>query len=268
MFLALFIISFLVCALGTMVGLGGGIFIVPILVIAFKFPIEMAVGATAMALFPSSLMSTIFNLRRKTVDIKLAICLEIPTMVGAVLGAYLTSLIPSGPLEVIFGLFLLFLGFKTASKAKEEKGAFARLIEWLNGLKPRLIEGNYNVSLFSASIFGVTAGMIAGLFGIGGGVIKTPVMLGVFKVPVRVATSTSLFMITFTSLSAGYTHYKLGHVGTSVLLPVVSGFVSGAIGGNLLGVRLKDESIKKLIAASIGLAGIAVIFNRAYSLLS
>ncbi len=268
MFLTLFILSFFVCALGTMVGLGGGIFIVPILVIAFKFPIEMAVGATAMALFPSSLMSTIFNLRRRTVDIRLALCLEVPTMIGAVAGAFLTSLIPSAPLEVIFGLFLVFLGFKTAGQQKDEKTGFARMVEWLNSLRPRLIEGNYNVSLYSASFFGITAGMIAGLFGIGGGVIKTPVMLGVFKVPVRVATSTSLFMITFTSLSAGYTHYKLGHVGTEVLIPVVSGFISGAIGGNLLGVRLKDESIKKLIAATIGLAGIAVIMNRAYLLWS
>lgn len=266
LFLIIFILSFLVCALGTMVGLGGGIFIVPLLVIAFKFPIEMAVGATAIALFPSSLMSTIFNLIRKSVDIKLAICLEIPTMIGAALGAYLTSIIPSAPLEFIFGFFLIFLGFKTASSSSKEKGLLGRLVEWLNNLKPQLIKGHYNVSLPSASFFGIVAGMVAGLFGIGGGVIKTPIMLNVFKVPVKVATSTSLFMITFTSMSAGYTHYKLGHIDLKILIPVVTGFVSGAIGGNLLGVRLKDESIKKLIAGSIGLAGIAVITHRTFSL--
>lgn len=249
-----------------MVGLGGGIFIVPILVIAFKFPIEMAVGATAIALFPSSLMSTIFNLIRKSVDIKLAVCLEIPTILGAVIGAYLTSIIPSAPLEIVFGLFLIFLGLKTGSGKTREKGIFLRLIDWLNNLKPQLIKGHYNVSLPSATLFGVFAGIVAGMFGIGGGVIKTPVMLNVFKVPVKVATSTSLFMITFTSMSAGFTHYRLGHVDMQIVAPVVSGFVSGAIGGNLLGIRLKDESVKKLIAFSIGLAGLAVIAHRAFSL--
>ncbi|MCB0418115.1 MAG: sulfite exporter TauE/SafE family protein, partial [Bdellovibrionales bacterium] len=112
MHLSLFLISALVASLGTIAGFGGGIFLVPIMVMGFNVPINHAIGVTALSLFPSSLLSTIVNLRNKNIDFKLMLALELPTLVGAVLGAHLTSLLPTKRLEIVFAGFLIFLSWR------------------------------------------------------------------------------------------------------------------------------------------------------------
>ncbi len=257
MYFALLAISCAVSALGTVAGFGGGVFLVPIMVLGFQIPIEAAIGVTAFSLFPSSLLSTIFNARHKTIDFKLAIILEIPTAVGAIFGAKLTSYVPAGPLEIIFALFLLFLSYRMF-RVQAKAGLMDRLIARLNAVRPRFDRPDYHVGAWAAGVFGIMAGTIAGLFGIGGGVLKTPIMIEVFKVPARRAAATALAMIVITSLASGLEHYALGHVDLSLLAACATGFLLGAIVGQLLGLKAKDESIKRIIAVSIGLAGAAV----------
>lgn len=253
----LFFVSLLVSLLGTIAGFGGGVFIVPFLTIVMHVPIEIAIGVTACSLFPSSLLSTFFNLKGDLIDFRLAILLEVPTIIGAMLGATLTEYIPIKSLEVIFGLFLLFLSWKNF-RPSHSGGGVAKLIKKLNS-KGHLVKCKHEtIGLYSASVFGVMAGAIAGLFGIGGGVLKTPIMINVFKIPPKVATSTALFMIVFTSFFSGITHYRLGHVDLDLLLWVGLGFVTGSFIGNMLGLKTKDQTVKKVIAFSIGLAGVIV----------
>lgn len=255
----LFICAF-VSFLGTMAGFGGGIFIVPILVMGFKVPIEIAIGVTAISLFPSSLLSTLWNLKKNIIDFKLMFALEIPTIIGAVIGAKLTSTIPPRPLEMIFSLFLLFMAYKTMWPS-QRANFFTELIKWMNERGLQIKNNDYTVGLYSASLFGILAGIIAGLFGIGGGVLKTPIMINIFKVPVRVATSTALCMIVFTSFSSGITHWRLGHVSSELLIYVVSGFFLGALIGMIANRKVTDANIKKLISFSIALAGLSVFIH-------
>lgn len=258
-FLILFICA-LVSFLGTMAGFGGGIFIVPILVMGFKIPIEIAIGVTAISLFPSSLLSTIWNMKKNIIDFKLMIALEIPTIIGAIIGAKLTSAISPRPLEIIFSLFLLFMAYKTMWPSKKAN-FFTELIKWLNNKGLQIKNNNYTVSLYSASIFGILAGILAGLFGIGGGILKTPIMINIFKVPIRVATSTALCMIVFTSFSSGITHWRLGHVTGELLGYVASGFFLGALIGMVVNSKVTDGGIKKLIAFSMSIAGLSVFIH-------
>ncbi|MCO5142396.1 MAG: sulfite exporter TauE/SafE family protein [Oligoflexia bacterium] len=260
MLIILFFIATAVSALGTLAGFGGGIFMIPIMVIGLKIPIEIAISSVAISLFPSSLYSTIWNFKRKTIDFRLMWGLEIPTIFGAILGAYLTKLLPTKPLEIIFSIFLLLLAFKMI-RPSDASSLFAKALSHLNSIKPLIVNKEYKVGLFASLVFGLLAGTIAGLFGIGGGILKTPIMINVFKVPVKIATSTALCMIVFTSFSSGFTHYRLGHVETNILLICMSGFFTGALIGQKVGFKIQDASLKKLIALSIFLAGASTLIH-------
>lgn len=261
MFVAIFIIAAGVSALGTMAGFGGGIFVVPIMVMGFGIPIEVAIGVTALSLFPSSLLSTIWNTKKKLIDFKLMWSLEVPTIFGAIVGAKLTKLIPTQPLEITFSVFLLFLAWKMNSKKVKKMGLLGRMVQWLNRQPPVMKASDYKISVWAATFFGAVSGILAGLFGIGGGILKTPVMLNVFHVPVRTATATAICMITFTSLSSGITHWQLGNVELNLLAATAGGFFFGAFLGNWYGVKLQDETLRKLIAGSIALAGTSVLLH-------
>ncbi|MBI2602472.1 MAG: sulfite exporter TauE/SafE family protein [Deltaproteobacteria bacterium] len=254
----LFFVAMLASVLGTIAGFGGGIFIVPIMVMGFGVPIEGSIGVTALSLFPASLYSTFHNYRKQAIDVKLLVALEIPTVIGAFVGAQCTRLLPTQPLEMIFAAFLMILSYKML-KPSSPHSVFNKVISTLNSKKPILKKKDYHVSLWAAGFFGLLSGVIAGLFGIGGGILKTPVMIKVFNVPVKVATATALGMIVFTSLSSGLTHYVVGHVDHVLFLYCGGGFLAGAVIGGKLNVKIKDNSLKKVIAVSIFLAGLATI---------
>src|SRR5690606_35522665 len=175
--------------LGTLVGLGGGVFMVPLLVLAAGFPLPMAVGSVAMALFPSALISTISNARKKSIDYRAVIQLEIPTIFGAWLGAYLTSVLPVRPLEFLFAGFILFMAWRM--KHKSESNRFVAQFSSLPG----------------TSILGVISGILPGLFGVGGGILKTPILLKIFNLPAKRAAATSLAMIMVTSIVPAAKHW-------------------------------------------------------------
>lgn len=263
----LFLVCGLASLLGSLAGFGGGIFVVPLMVMGFNIPIEVAIGITAICLFPSSLISTLANWRSNNIDFRMAVLLEVPTMIGAFAGAVLTSYLPTKPLEIIFAFFLIFLSWRMFHPVKADAPltALGRFVLWINHFKPHLQHRPYQVGYWAAGIFGTLAGVLAGLLGIGGGILKTPLILKVFKAPMRTATATSLCMIVFTSLISGSTHFSLGHFDIDVFIPAVSGFIAGALYGAWIGVKLKDQMIGKIISFSILLAGFATL---AHALLS
>ncbi len=258
---ALFLICGLAALLGTLAGLGGGIFVVPIMVMGFGIPIETAIGITAVSLIPSSLISSFSSWRKKNIDFKLIFLLEPPAMIGAILGAFITSLLPREPLERIFAGFLFFLAWRMARRlnSNSSQGPMSRFVNRINSISPHLKNRPYQVSYFAGGIFGSLAGLLAGVFGIGGGILKVPLMLNVFKIPTRTATGTSLMMIALTSVVSGFTHYRLGHVNPYLLAFSASGFASGAIAGIWVGVKIQDRMIGKIIAFSLLLAGAATL---------
>lgn len=260
---AIFAICLAASLLGSLVGFGGGIFIVPALILVFGVPIEVAIGVTAISLFPSSLISTIANWHNKTIDFKLVFLLELPTIIGAFVGALLTSFLPTKPLEMVFATFLLFLSWKMSRQVPIEAppNLFARFFNRINDIGPHLPNRPYKVGVWATGLFGVLAGTIAGLFGVGGGILKTPIMLRVFKVPLRTATGSALMMIVMTSFVSGLTHYNLGHFDMSILKPAFSGFAGGALVGVWLGVKLKDQVIQRILALSIFLAAVATTIH-------
>lgn len=240
---------------------------IPVLVIAFQVPMPFAVGAVVTGLLPASLIATFFNLKERSVDPVTGLWLEVPTLVGVVGGAYLTAILPIQLLEFIFAAFVGLLGIQMlrAQPATPRKNIF---FSWLNTRGPILKRERggaaYQISAYSAIAFGLVAGAVAGVFGIGGGFLKTPIMIKVYRIPARVAVATALFMIVFTSLVSLVSHASLGHVLFELAFPISLGFSLGAMGGNLFKKHFNDSHTEKLIGGGLILAGLATAIYAAF----
>ena len=268
--LLLVMVSMLISLFGSIVGFGGGILIVPILITFFHYPLDAAVGATMASLVPSAFMSTYLNRKEGNVDFKMGALLEVPTTVGVVLGSILLSYISTRRLEAVFAAMVLIMGisFILPSKGKAHN---LKVFYALNKLKPRFIIKNtnknvaYRASLYVVAFFGLLAGTLAGLFGIGGGYMKTPVMIKVFEMPVKIATATALFMIFITSVTGTISHYWQGHIYPGKTWPVMLGFFIGAIAGHQVNAHIKSGTLEKLIGLFLSLVAVIMLLELAFN---
>jgi uncharacterized protein len=264
----IYLFAIIFSAFGTVVGFGGGIFMLPLLIIIFHVPINVAAGSIIFALLPGSIVSTYFNVRTKKIDYLAGISLEIPTMIGTIMGSLLTSFIPLSALEITFSFFVSGVGIYTFRKGHKNDIQISNknnIFFKLNKIGPRVIKktetGAYRISFFVAVAFGMMAGLMAGLFGVGGGFLKTPIMVNVFNIPPSVAAATALFMIVFTSLTGSVSHYLLGHINFTYTIPIVTGFIIGAVIGNHLNLKISENFLAKLIGVGLVFAGICVLLN-------
>jgi uncharacterized protein len=258
----IFVIGFVISAFGTVVGFGGGVFMVPILTLVFHIPIQLAIGCVIVALFPSALISTIHNARLGSVDFVVGLMLEIPTVIGTVIGARLTSSLPTTQLEILFSILIIGVGWTMLRKRPESGPPQLSFFKKWNELPPRFARqtatGSYRMSGLTVTLFGLVSGMIAGLFGIGGGFIKGPLMVLGFGIPARVAAPTALFMIVITSTVGSIAHYLLGHIQWKIGLLLVSSFTLGALYGNHRARVVSETSLVKFIGLGLIAAGFAM----------
>ncbi len=268
--LLLIAVGLLVSAFGTVVGFGGGVFMVPILIIFFQYPIELAIGSSMSAMVPAALIASFFNYREKNIDYLVASLIQFPAMGGTVLGAFLVSFLPVMELQFTFAFFVIVVGFyllgtpKHSSQASRHTGMMYRM----SHLPTSFIRKNHQKHLayrLNGSLivfFGFLTGTIAGLFGIGGGFLQTPAMIKIFRMPARIATSTSLFILLVTSITGFSTHYWLGHVAWEKSLPLMLGFALGAtVGQYLKKVESHLPRMDYLIGMGLFLAGMILIVN-------
>lgn len=264
-YLLIGLLGFLISAFGTVTGFGGGVIMAPLLIMVFHIPITHAIGAISVALFPSALTSTYFKQKKNLVDFKAGLLLEGPTMLGAFLGAMLTAWLPVDKLEILFASFVLLSGIMMIRKKKDENSRLTHLLEKINRIPPafeRKTEyGTYHFSGILTTILGLIAGGVAGMFGVGGGFIKGPIMIGAFKIPARIAAATALFMIVITSTVSSITHYYLGHVFFDITAVVTLSFFLGSLFGNLFLHIHSDQTLKKVIGIALLIASAMLFIN-------
>ncbi|MDO6389935.1 sulfite exporter TauE/SafE family protein [Pontibacter sp. BT731] len=265
----IFVVGALVSGFGTIIGFGGGVFMVPILIIFFGYNIEIAIGATMSALVPASIIASVFNLRDRSIDYLVGSLIQFPAVAGTVLGAFMVAFLPVSELQVIFALFVLTVGFfmvkpQEKDKIQRHSGMMYRIRRVPTSFirKNRAKHTAYRLNGGLVSVFGFASGIIAGLFGIGGGFLQTPMMIKLFRIPPQIATSTSLFILVITSFTGFISHYLLGNVIWTRSLPLMAAFAIGAVGGNMLKKRQgKMQGLEKLIGIGLLLAGAGVIIN-------
>jgi uncharacterized membrane protein YfcA len=259
----IFIIGFIVSAFGAIVGFGGGVFIVPVLVLLFNVPIHFAIGSVIFSLFPSALISTIYNYRLRLIDFAVGILWEIPATLGIVIGAIFTTRLPAFHLKLTFSAVVIVIGAGLFTRNLDNQGNNSVINGKFNNLPLRLIRtnshGSYSLSGISLTGFGMMTGVMAGLLGVGGGFLKTPILVTVFRIPARVAAATALFTIVTTSITGSVTHFFLGHLQWDLALLLAVSFSSGAILGNRIVIGVSEKKLVKLIAAGLVFAGLAML---------
>lgn len=238
---------------GSMLGVGGGVFIVPTLVLLFGLPMPGAVAASLLAVVATSSASSASHLSKGTVNIRLGIVLETATVLGALCGAALAALVPERPLVAAFGLLLgvvcvlLWRRAETEDEGPSSEPAGLLGEEYLDAATGRRVR--YAVRRLPLALgTSFAAGNLSALLGIGGGVLKVPVLHLFCGLPMKASAATSTFMLGVTASAGVFAYAVRGR-----LDPVVAGTVAlGVFGGSWLGTRLlpktRDAGVRRLFA--------------------
>jgi uncharacterized protein len=236
---------------GAISGLGGGVFIVPALVILAKMPMRIAIGASLISVVATSAGASVAFVRDGWTNLRVAMLLECATVTGAVIGAYLAGIVPTVILEILFALMMLQSAYFSIKRQGDDilhKGD--RMTEWLRlGGNLPAAEGAPEVPYEVINIPGgaslmVVAGLMSGLLGIGSGALKVMAMDYVMHLPLKVSSATSNFMIGVTAGAGALVFLSRGDVSATVAAPVAIGVTAGALTGSRFLPHIKVDALR------------------------
>jgi uncharacterized protein len=251
--------------LGALTGLGGGVVLVPLLTIFFKVDLHYAIGASLVSVIATSSGSAAAYVKEGFSNIRIGMFLEIATTLGALLGAFLTAHVPPSAIAVIFGLMLLYSAWvarrtRPRTEGPEPPDPLATKLE-LNGTFPDtsgIREYNvYRVPAGFSIMFG--AGALSGLLGIGSGALKVVAMDQAMKIPFKVSTTTSNFMIGVTAAASAGVYLSRGYIDPALAMPVMLGVLIGSLLGTRVLVKTKTKSLRLVFSVVIVLLGIEML---------
>ena len=232
----LVLLGFFAGAYGALVGLGGGIILVPVLSIWLGLPIKTAVGISLVCVIATSTGAAAVYVQRHLTDLRLGVVLELATVLGAITGAAIVTFLPD---RLIKGLFAAFLAYAAVMMLRQKPGAESGESQTVPAYEAR----NYPLGLGVSYV----AGSVSGILGIGGGPIKVPMMYLLMGVPIKVAAATSNFMIGVTAAASAFLYYGRGDIVVAVAAPLASGVFAGALVGSRLSARLRSRWIRWLL---------------------
>ncbi len=260
-------VSFLAGLLGSLTGLGGGVVLVPLLTIFFHVDIRYAIGASLVSVIATSSGAAAAYVREGFSNIRIGMFLEIATTFGALLGAFLATWIPTSALAIIFGgvlLYSAFLARKPRPQAQRElpPDPLATRLK-LNGSFPDIGgERSYNVQNVPAGfslMFG--AGALSGLLGIGSGAVKVLAMDQAMRIPFKVSTTTSNFMIGVTAAASAGVYLSRGYVDPGLAMPVMLGVLAGSLLGSRILVKAETKMLRLIFAIVILVLGLQMLYK-------
>jgi uncharacterized membrane protein YfcA len=255
--LSIFLMSILAGLIGAVFGLGGGILIIPFLTLVEGVPVPYAIGASIVSVVATSSASAATYVQDRLTNLRLGMFLEVGTVLGAITGAFVAGFLAPSILFVLFGLMLIYASAIMIA---------GRRIDFPSGVVPdktaqklRLGSEYFDPATGATSRYEVTntlrtlgisgiAGVVSGLLGVGGGIISVPTMNMLSKVPVKVASATSNFMIGVTAAASSTVYFVRGDVQPLLVAPLMIGVVIGAALGTRLLRRTPPLKIKLLFA--------------------
>lgn len=252
--------------LGSLTGLGGGVVMVPLLTLVFGVDIQYAIGASLVSVIATSSGAASAYVREGFTNIRIGMVLEIATVLGALTGAWLAAILPTTVICIIFGLVLIHSAI--VSGQPEVTVAETKPDAWSARLKLageyHTAEGvqAYEVQSFpwGFALMGV-AGMLSGLLGIGSGAMKVIAMDHVMKIPFKVATTTSNFMIGVTAAASASVYLHRGYIHPGLSLPVILGVLVGSLLGTRVLVNARTSVLRRIFCGVILILGIEMILK-------
>ncbi len=253
--------------LGSLTGLGGGVVLVPLLTLVFGVDIHYAMGASLVSVIATSSGAASAFVREGYSNIRVGMFLEVATTLGALLGAFLTARVSGGGLGMVFGLVLIYSAWLSTRRLPENPGPVPE-----DSLGERLrLNGSYpgpegplpyhvgHVPGGFALMFG--AGTLSGLLGIGSGAMKVVAMDQIMKIPFKVSTTTSNFMIGVTAAASAGIYLKRGYIEPGLAMPVMLGVLAGSMLGAKVLFRSKTQVLRWVFGAVIVFLGLQMIIH-------
>lgn len=258
--------AYLAGLLGSLTGLGGGVVVIPLLTLGFGVDFHYAIGAALVASIATSSGSASAYVKEGITNVRLGMFLEIATTLGAVAGAFIALWMPTNTIAVIFGLSLIFTAVMTQRRKVDHenvKGSSLGQKLKLYGTYPtpqglKSYELTHVVGGFSIMI---GAGILSGLLGIGSGVLKVLAMDTAMKVPFKVSTTTSNFMIGVTAAASAVVYLQRGYIDPGIAFPIMLGVLMGALTGAKLLKRMNVSVLRRIFAVVILLVALNMIYN-------
>ncbi|MGI8550683.1 MAG: sulfite exporter TauE/SafE family protein [Dehalococcoidia bacterium] len=256
-FLLVYLSAFFAGAFGSLLGLGGGIIIIPVLTLIFRLDIHYAIGASIVSVIATSSGAAATYVKERLADIRLAMFLEAATTTGAIIGAFVAGFLAGRVLFLVFAVVLIYSSAMMFRKRflpeppPAEPDALSRRLH-LSGRYYDPAVGQtiaYNVTAVPLG-FGLAmiAGGVSGLLGIGGGALKVPAMDLFMRVPLKVSTATSNLMIGVTAATSAGVYFVRGDINPFIAAPVAMGVLSGTLLGTRLMTRLRSEGLRLIFA--------------------
>ncbi len=250
---SLALISVAAGVLGSLIGLGGGVVIVPVLTLVYHVDIRLAIGASIVSVIATSSGAAAAYVRERMTNLRAGMFLEIATTTGALSGAYLTTVLPTRLLFVLFGIVLAYSAFATfrrrhvAAPLTVSDDRLANYFD-LHGSYYDPAEGRE----IAYKVVGTTpglglmyvAGLVSALLGIGSGALKVPAMDSAMHLPMKVSSATSNFMIGVTAAASAGVYFVRGQIDPVIAAPVAAGVLLGAtVGARVLG-RITSKTVR------------------------
>ena len=247
--------------LGALTGLGGGIVIVPMLTLLFHVDIRYAIGASLVSVIATSSGAAAAYVREGYTNIRVGMLLEVATTSGALLGAFIAGYVSTGAIAVIFGLLLLYSAWRSTRPLEEhvdsEPDVWSRRLRLASTYPTPTGKRAYTVhNVPFGFVMMIGAGIISGLLGIGSGAVKVLAMDQVMRLPFKVSTTTSNFMIGVTAAASAGVYLSRGYIDPGLARPVMLGVLAGSFLGARVLLSASTRWLRATFAAVI--AGLAL----------
>lgn len=250
--------------LSTIAGLGGGIFLIPLIVIFFNLPLKYVAGTILLAMVPFTAVATISNVRNGYVYFRTGLIVQIGAIIGVLIGARYSAVLPNAILK---GLFVAVAFYLLISLYVSNRSGFNLAAQLFYRLKvlPPLIERDKTtgekMSLTALIVIGSISGAMSGLLGIGGGFMFVPLFIAGMRLPIKIAVGTSLFMILLTSSAGAIQHAFLGHIRYDLAFLLAIGMMGGATIGTRVLKKVREPFLMKMILVILLFAVIGIMIR-------
>ena len=254
--IALAAVGFGAGVLGALLGLGGGVLLVPALTLIFKLPIRVAVGVSLIGVIATSAGVSSVSRPGRGADFGLALRLEIGATTGAIIGSLLASYLSGQALAILFAGIVLATAYYTFRKTRRKAGPAT------DAAVEALFRTDYRPAHWPVGLgMMLLAGALSGLTGTGGGFIKAPVMYSIMGVPLGIATASSNFMVGITAAASAFVYYGRGDIYPLVAVPTAIGVFIGAISGARLAPHVRADRLRMLLIGVLILVAFQMLWK-------
>ncbi|QOW11793.1 sulfite exporter TauE/SafE family protein [Kaistella flava (ex Peng et al. 2021)] len=253
--------------LGSLTGLGGGVVIIPLLTLGFGVPMHYAIGASLISVIGTSSGSAVAFVKEGFTNVRIGMFLEIATTTGAIIGALISGILNPNTIGIIFASILIMTVVLNLRKKPDHQepivgGSLEHKLQLFGTFPDKGVVKEYSArNTVSGFFMMVFAGIMSGLLGIGSGALKVLAMDNMMKLPFKVSTTTSNFMIGVTAVASSLIYFQRGEIIPVIVAPVLIGVVLGSFIGSKTLIVSQTKKLKVVFAVVVSILSIYMMYN-------